>query len=286
MTGWTGTGRRIRGSLTGAPLRVAWCAAARRGRLSVSLVLLVAIVSVVLHGCSLPPGRSGSGLRTVEIVPHTVSEGETLSSIAEDYYGSSEASTYLAEVNGVEADAPLPPGAVVSVPAGDEDIERYRRRTEAKIYYNRGTTLAEGGDFTGAKEAFTLALRTDPRFVDAGYNLGVVLMASGDPGRAVAVLEQVLAVRPDDPMTEFALGKGLYDLGRTEEALTHFEHAVTLEPDLEDAVFARAVALLKLGRRDEAVFALDGYLRRFPDGVWSDQARLELERMAGEKEGR
>jgi tetratricopeptide (TPR) repeat protein len=257
-----------------------------RRRYGLSLLAALAVGVVFLHGCSLPPGKSGSGLQTVEIVPHAVSEGETLLSIAEDYYGTSRAADYLAEVNDIEPDSPLVPGAVVSVPAGEEDLERYRRRTEAKIYYNRGTTLAEAGDYTGAKEAFTLALRTDPRFVDAGYNLGVVLMALGDPDKAVAVLEQVLVVRPDDPMTEFALGKGLYDIGRTEDALVHFERAEMLDPDLEDATFARAVALLKLGRRDEAVFVLDGYLRRFPDGVWSAQARSELGRMAGEGGGR
>jgi tetratricopeptide (TPR) repeat protein len=231
------------------------------------------------------PGRSGSGVSTVEIVVHEVVEDESLPMIADDYYGTPLATEYLAEVNGIEPDAVLEPGAIIEVPVGEDDLERYRRRTEAKVYYNRGTVLAEAGDYASAVEEFTLALRTDPRFVDAGYNLGVVLMASGEPVRAAAVLEQVLAVRPEDPTTEFALGKALFDAGRADQSLDHFDRALSIDPDMEEAHFARAVALLNLGRRDEAIFALDSYLRRFPDGAWSPQARSRLSEMAREQEG-
>lgn len=254
-----------------------------RGR-RCAVPLLLCALGLLAHGCALLPGQSGSGVRTVEIVVHEVSEGETLSTIADDYYGTPRATDYLAGVNGVDPDIALEPGTVIEVPVGEDDLERYRRRTEAKVYYNRGTMLAEAGDYEAARDEFTLALRTDSRFVDAGYNLGVVLMASGDPTHAAAVLEQVLAVRPEDATTEFALGKALFDAGRAEEAVGHFERAMALEPEMEDAYFARAVALLSLGRRDEAVFALDSYLRRFPEGAWSPQARSRLSQMAREQE--
>jgi tetratricopeptide (TPR) repeat protein len=255
--------------------------AARRPGLAA--VLLALGTALMLQGCALPPARSGTGQNTVEIVSHTVAEGETLSSLAEDYYGSAEAASYLAEVNGLAPDERLEPGDVIDVPVGESDLDRYQNRTEAKVLYNRGTMLAEEGDYEGAREAFVAALRKDPRFVDAGYNLGVVLMAQGEPVRAAAIFEQVLAVRPDDPATEFALGKALFDSDRPEDALPHFERSVTLDPSLEDAWFARAVTLLTLGRRDDGVFALDTYLRRFPDGAWSDQARAELARLATEQ---
>jgi tetratricopeptide (TPR) repeat protein len=219
----------------------------------------------------------------VEIVSHTVAEGESLSSIADDYYGTPQASDYLCEVNAIESGAFLEPGAVLEIPAGEDDLARYRRRTEAKIYYNRGIVLAEARDYDGASEAFSLAFETDPRFVDAGYNLGVVLLSLDDPERAVTILERVLEVRPDDASAEFALGKALFDSGRAGAALEHFERATSLDPALEDAHFARAVALMQLGRRDDAVFALDRYLRAFPDGAWSEQARSELRRLALEE---
>ncbi|MFH1689024.1 MAG: tetratricopeptide repeat protein [Candidatus Eisenbacteria bacterium] len=251
--------------------------AARLGFIA-SGVLLSA--SLLPGGCAFPPSRSGSGAGTLEIVSHTVSSGETLASIADDYYGTPRGSSYLADVNGIDVGYLLETGAVVDVPVGEEDIERYRRRTEAKIFYNRGTTLANGGDYAKAQGEFAAALKADPRFVDAAYNLGVVLLAAGEPERAVVILEQTLVVRPDEPLFEFALGKAHFDAGRVPAALDHFERAVELDSQLEDARFARAVALLKLGERDEAIFALDLYLREFPDGTWAESARMELEKLA------
>jgi tetratricopeptide (TPR) repeat protein len=209
-----------------------------------------------------------------------VSSGETLASIADDYYGTERAADYLADVNGIEPDFTPEPGELLDVPVGAEDIERYRRRTEAKILYNRGTVLADAGSYAKAQEEFTAALRADPRFVDAGYNLGVVLLAMGEPERAVVILERVLTARPGEALSEFALGKAHFDAGHVSDALAHFERAVELDPMLEDARFARAVALLELGEREEGIFALDLYLREFPDGAWVESARAELERMA------
>ena len=251
-------------------------------RVATSVVLLALLLAA---GCSLMPTRSGSGGDTVEIVLHAVSQGETLESIGDDFYGTPRAASYLAEINGIEAGQVLEAGSTVEVPVGAEDVERYRRRTEAKIIYNRGTILADAGDYAKAKEEFTLALRADPRFVDAGYNLSVVMLATGEPERAVAILEQVMAIRPDVALFEFALGKAHFDAERVPEALEHFENAVRLDPSLEDARFARAVALLGIGEQEEAVFALDHYLREFPDGTWAENARAELERLAREAGG-
>ena len=230
----------------------------------------------------MPPSRSGSGAGTIEIVSHVVSSGETLSSIADDYYGTPRAAGYLSDVNGVEPDFTPEPGVVVEVPVGEVDIERYRRRTEAKILYNRGTMLADAGDYAKAQGEFAAALKADPHFVDAGYNLAVVLLATGEPERAVAILEQVIASAPDEALFEFALGKAHFDAGSVFVALDHFERAVELDPGFEDARFARAIALLEAGERNEAVFALDQYLREFPDGTWSESARAELEGLARE----
>ncbi len=249
-------------------------------RSGVAACVALTAVLFALSGCAPVPSVTGSGAGTVEIVSHTVSSGETLASIADDYYGTARAAGYLADVNGMDPDLTPQPGELVDVPVGEEDVERYRRRTEAKILYNRGTMLADAGNYAKAQEEFAAALRADPRFVDAGYNLGVVLIAMGDPERAIAILGQVLKARPAEPLSEFALGKAHFDAGRVSDALTHFDRAVELDPTLEDARFARAVALLELGEREEGIFALDLYLREFPDGTWVDSARAELEKMA------
>lgn len=257
----------------------------RRCGVRTFVVLAAASCLAAAGGCAHLPGKSGSGSRTIEIVQHTISRGETIESIAEDYYGTARAKQYLVGVNSLPEGYEPEVGNVIEVPVGEVDLVRHARRTEAKILYNQGTLLAAAGDYAKAQDRFTESLRADPRFADAGYNLGVVLLASGDPGRASAVLEQVLVLRPDDALTRFALGKAYFDSERLDDALASFDTATELDPEMEEARFARAVALLELGHTADAIYALDQYLRLFPDGVWADSARGKLEGLAAEPPG-
>jgi tetratricopeptide (TPR) repeat protein len=243
-------------------------------------------VAVVLlsAGCAMLPSRTWDGSAASEIVTHEVSSGESLASIADDYYGEPGAAAYLARLNGLAPDARVAPGDRIEVPVTTEDAARHEQRTEAKLYYNRGTLLADRGDLPKAAEEFRKALRVDPRFADAGYNLGVVLLLEGEARRAVAIFEQAAAVRPEDASILYGLGKAYLDDGRAEDGLVAFDRALKVDPGHEDALFARAVALLRLDRREDAVVAMDAYLRRFPDGVWAEEARGELEAMAREAE--
>lgn len=251
-----------------------------RRRTVAALAVAALAVIALAAGCAGPPRLTASGVDVVEIVTHTVAEGEDLESIADDYYGTRRAAVYLGDVNDVPDGVTLPVGAALDVPVGDEDVERYRRRTEAKAIYNFGTILAENGELMKAAEQFKEALRIDPRFADAGYNLGVVLLMLDQSEGAVAILSQVVAVRPDDAEAEFAFGKALFDSGRHKEAIGAFGRALELDAGHEEAAYARALALSRVGRRDEAVFALDAYLRAHPDGAWAPQARLRLEELA------
>lgn len=252
-----------------------------RERLTPAVWVVVALLSA---GCGMLPSRTWDGSAASEIVTHEVSPGESLASIADDYYGEPKAAAYLARLNGLGPTASVAPGDRIEVPVTGEDVTRHERRTEAKLYYNRGTLLAGRGDLPKAAEEFRKALRIDPRFADAGYNLGVVLLLEGEPRRAVAIFEQAAAVRPDDAAILYGLGKAYLDDGRAADGLAVLERALAVDPGYEDAVFARAVALLGLGRTEDAVVALDSYLRRFPDGVWAEEARRELEALARDAE--
>lgn len=251
----------------------------RAGRWFPAAAALLVIVSA--GGCGGPPGSSGSGVATVEIVTHVASEGETLATVADDYYGDSDAISYLADVNGVDEAFRLSPGMLIEVPVGEEDIARYARRTDAKVYYNRGTVLAAKGKLRKATDEFRAALKEDPRFADAGYNLAVVLLMMGEPQMSARVLEQVIEVRAGDADQEFALGKAYFDAGRVADAIESFDTAIMLDPEFEDAVFARAVALLESGEIENGIVALDGYVRRFPNGLWADVARARLIELSG-----
>lgn len=249
-------------------------------RVPTAWLLVCLSAAVILQGCGRLPGVSGSGADAIEIVAHIVSQGETMFSIADDYYGTTEAASYLADVNGTFADVALEPGALLDVPVGQADIERYRRRTEAKSFYNRGTAFAERGDLIRAAEEFKTALGIDPRFVDAGYNLGVVHLMSGDAQTAAALFDQIIPLRPNDAALHFASGKARYDAGDTQGAIDSFERVLSIEPSHEDARYARAVALYEIGLVEESVLALDLYIRECPDGTWAEEARMRLTDLA------
>jgi len=252
---------------------------ARRAFLAVRGVVVAVCALALCGGCFGPPMRTGSDSRTIRIVTHEVAPGETLESIADDYYGDPQAASYLRGVNDVPADESPSVGAVLDVPVGEEDISRYDVRTRAKVHYNRGTLLADRRELERAAEEFRSALRIDPRFTDAGHNLGVVLLGSGEVERAVAILRQTAEQRPDDPYLSYALGAALLEAGRNEEALLAFERSIAGAPRHEDARFSRALALERLGRTEEAVFHLDLYLREFPSGRWAGNARSMLHQL-------
>ncbi len=250
------------------------CARLRAGAALAALLLLA--------GCVGGPSQSGSGDETTQIIEYTLATGETIRSVADDFYGDPDASGYLVQSNRLADGAVVRPGDVIDVPVGERDIEHFTRRTEAKILYNRGTLMADRGEYDKAIEEFRAALLADPEFFDAGYNLGVVLLYQGEPARAASVLEKVISLRPDDHAALYALGKAYFDEGKPRTALLSFERVLQEDPAHEDAHYSRSLALLALGRRNEAIVALDAYLRTFPDGVWTNRAREKLEGIARE----
>jgi Flp pilus assembly protein TadD len=244
--------------------------------------LVALLLPLLLVGCFGPPGTTGSGVGTSRIVRHQIAAGETLASIADDYYGDPAAESYLRDVNHIAEGAATSVGEVLEVPVGETDIQRYDRRTRAKAHYNRGTLHAARGALTKATEEFQAALRVDPRFADAGYNLGVVLMRAGESERAVAVLRQTVAVRPSDPSLQYALGSALVSAGDHGGAVEVFDVVLSLSPRHEDARYSRASALLEAGRVADAVFELDAYVRDFPEGKWAARARAVLADLGSE----
>jgi len=252
---------------------------AARAAACVALVLLLA-------GCAAHPARTGSDARTVRIVSHEVAAGESLESIADDFYGDPAAAAYLREVNGIPEGTSPAAGALLDVPVGEPDMERYERRTSAKIHYNRGTLLADRGDHERAAEEFHSALRIDPLFADAGHNLGVVLLSMGETDRAIVVFRQTVDLRTTSADSRYALGAALLEAGRSSEALEELESVVLLAPDHQEARYARALALLRLGREAEAIFHLDSLVREFPGGASAERARGVLAEIGGGMGGR
>ena len=99
-----------------------------------SLRLWLALpILLISWGCG---GQRGVGPED-RVYSHTVKPGETLSEIADDYYGDPSRARSLKAFNEVEEDM-LAPGTVIRIPMSTEDVGRLRIRERAREPYNRG----------------------------------------------------------------------------------------------------------------------------------------------------
>ena len=196
---------------------------------SIVRVFVVVLALSVAWGCAKQAKSPAE-----KVYLHKVESGETLSEIAEDYYGNASRGAVIGEFNAVDDDA-LKPGMVIRVPMTQEDIDRLTTREGARAPYNEGLELAKNGSYVDAVERFQEALEIDPDFVDAEYNLGVTLKMLKSYPKAIRHLDRAVELRPDNSEYLFALGNCLFHIDRFEDAADAFLHLEEgLDPPLVD----------------------------------------------------
>ncbi|MBC7544355.1 MAG: tetratricopeptide repeat protein [Candidatus Sericytochromatia bacterium] len=75
---------------------------------------------------------------------------------------------------------------------------------------NKGVTALQNGDKTGAKKAFTEALKLDPDYADAHYKLGNMAYEAKVYVDAIAAYEAAVKAAPTDGLIHFKLGNAYY----------------------------------------------------------------------------
>jgi len=236
--------------------------------LNVSLVVL-------LLGLAWGCGGQRSADSEDRVYSHTVKPGETLSEIADDYYGDPSRASKLMSYNELSDEA-LPPGTVIRIPMSGPDIAQLRTREQARAPYNRGLALAENGSYLDAIQQFQTSLSIDPSFVDARYNLGVTFQKLKSYDKALEEFKKVVRARPDEPEYHFALGNSYFYLERYDEAAGAFEDVMQHDGRFAKAQYSLAVCYEKLGSKDKARQAWQRYLEIDPNSVWATEARKRL----------
>ena len=217
-----------------------------------------------------------------QVIEHTVGEGETLSRIADIYYGDPGRAADIAEDNGVTDPSRLAAGSVLRLRFAADEYDQARRRSVAMKPYNRGVEALARGNLEEAERQFRLALRTVPDLQDARYNLALVLLKRGQAEAATDLLKPLVAERPADPDFGFALGNALFRQTRYLEAAQAFAQVLGAHPDHRRAAFGRARALQESGARQEARSAWQRYLELDSQSSWAAEARRHLGELGGE----
>ena len=219
---------------------------------------------------------------STQIIEHTVGEGETLSRIADIYYGDPGRAADIAADNGVTDPSRLAAGSVLRLRFAPAEYDQARRRSVAMKPYNRGVEALARGNLDEAERQFRLALRTVPELPDARYNLALVLLKRGQAEAATDLLKPLVAERPADPDFGFALGNALFQQTRYLEAAQAFAQVLQAHPDHRRAAFGRARALQESGARQEARSAWRRYLELDSESSWAAEARRHLGELGGE----
>ncbi len=249
------------------------------------VVITAATVAVGLGACSKPPSTQTAPPETApsgHVLAHTVHEGESLSRIADLYYGDPTRADGIARDNGLSDPSRLAAGSVLELRFADDEYEFARRRAAALEPYNLGVAAMARGNLDEAERQFRLALRTVPDLPDARYNLALVLLKRGQAEAATSLLADLVAERPGDADFGFALGNALFQQTRYIEAAQVFGTVLAGHPAHRRAAFGYARALQEAGSRQEALAAWRSYLELDPDSSWAAEARRHLGELEGD----
>ena len=219
---------------------------------------------------------------SAHILEHTVGEGETLSRIADIYYGDPGRAADIAADNGLADPSRLAAGSVLKLRFAAVEYDQARRRSAAMRPYNQGVEALARGNLEEAERQFRLALRTVPGLPDARYNLALVHLKRGQAEAATDLLKPLVAERPTDPDFGFALGNALFQQTRYLEAAQAFDQVLRAHPDHRRAAFGHARALQESGARQEARSAWRRYLELDSESSWAAEARRHLGELGGE----
>lgn len=122
---------------------------------------------------------------------------------------------------------------------------------KARGYNNLGNEYSKRGELNEAIQAYSIALKIKPDFVDALASIGVAYGKMGYLNEAKAVFEQVLNMRPDYK-TYWALGMVYDRLGRYDEAIKAYNESLRLNPNYA-AYFGIGVIFLNQGKFELAI---------------------------------
>lgn len=105
-------------------------------------------------------------------------------------------------------------------------------KPKATVYSNMGTIYFETGKVNEAINAYKLAVKYDPKFVDARRNLGSAYARTQQFDLALKEFQEALKYEPNDPIIHFYMGSVYRDKGDITNSKIWLEKAYQLDPGL------------------------------------------------------
>jgi tetratricopeptide (TPR) repeat protein len=142
--------------------------------------------------------------------------------------------------------------AMLGVHYFDRWVQAATVEAQFKVAYNRGRAAAKEQDWQTATEAFSEAIRLDPKSAPAYRSRGIVYGQQGEQDRALADLDEAIRLNPDDAVALFDRGVIYFQKAEYDRALTDFDEAIRLKPNYAMAYRARGKVHGKKGEDAQA----------------------------------
>lgn len=135
-----------------------------------------------------------------------------------------------------------------------ELVEEQKKPPEisAFTYYTSGLILEKQGRLKEAARQYELAIRKDPKFVDAYNHLGIIFSRLSNYSAAEAALKKAVSIAPNRADIHNNLGFVYLFMKKYKFAEAEFRNALALNPDYSRAKANLAISLVYQGRLDEA----------------------------------
>jgi tetratricopeptide (TPR) repeat protein len=134
----------------------------------------------------------------------------------------------------------------------DRWIQATAAEAQFKVAFNRGVSAAKEQDWQKAADAFSEAIRLDPRNAAAYRNRGIAYGYRGEHDRALADLDEAIRLNPNDAVALYNRGVTNFQKADYDRALADFGEAIRLKPNYAIAYRARSRAYAKKGEDAQA----------------------------------
>ena len=152
------------------------------------------------------------------------------------------------------------------IPAPTAPVES--QESSARAAYNRGYNHLLAGNYDSAIQAFTEAIRLNPRYPNdaaAYYNRGKAYAGKGQYDQAIQDYDQAITLNPNDTDAYNSRGIAYANKGEYGRSIQDFDQAIRLDPNDSTAYNNRGLAYADKGEYDHAVQDYDQALRLDPN---------------------
>jgi tetratricopeptide (TPR) repeat protein len=133
----------------------------------------------------------------------------------------------------------------------DRDIES--NPENIMVYFKRGYTYSELGNYQDAIKDFTKIIELDPENVGAYFNRGFAYDKLSNYQQAIVDYNKVIELDDEDKGAYYNRGRAYYNLGNYQQAINDYARAITLDPEYAPAYCNRGYAFEKLGHEQLAI---------------------------------